>query len=764
LNINGKDVRPGDVIQYQLVTKPTLTGDLGNPVTSLGGVDHYSEYEHFTDEQKAQVIITDHKLGILPLADYTLTWDDDAHTMTFVLTGAGLKAITQAYGETLPSFDVTLSATVDSDIPTGVSIDNRWSLLIDDDVIDSNIVTNPTNLPKPSKDVTKSQASSVSIDGKTFLVGQMGTYTVSLDGKDLQSTAYPTLRFGMVDTPDTEHLQIHDTSLTVTAPDGSDVTEKFNAYWDGKSFYVAAKLHDTTIPATGKTIKSTAASKTGVVYRPNSVVTDIPSYLAETSLDPLESASIDPSLPGGTYEVSFDFTVVKAGDIANKAVEVFNGSRTETNTVTNKVADIDPEKDVVVNVGDPSIDGKSVYLNHLALYKLSSSTLPADRVEPVVTHWSITDELDPTYDTFTGQWAVYARSAFSVNGVQVTAGQKVAGSGFDSSQFGGDLFTASYDTATNVFTVSATQAYLDVASADSGGQLGWDAYLQFKRIKVSDHVPDQFTEHLGFRTADCPASPVGGDNAGDDVTYDPTCSDAHDTPSNEVWTRTPDQTPSMSIVKWDSAAGDDEQSGDRDEPEQALAVGDGDIVTVHITVTNTGKSPLAQFATVDQTVAGVGSVTDWVYPAGYETLVLQPGQSFDIYGTLHGLPPDSHHTDRADVTAKPVIPCVVDGEGQLGDDEAATDNASDAGTSDSADAISQTCYDTPIEQTDDWNSVSEPVNTVSQPADPLAVTGAGGSLVIVALSVVFSGCGAGMLALRRKSSTKPSRHCASVSL
>ncbi len=64
----------------------------------------------------------------------------------------------------------------------------------------------------------------------------------------------------------------------------------------------------------------------------------------------------------------------------NTATQVTNDRRDKTNTVTNPLKEINPTKDVTVQVGGDSIDGKSVYLNHTFLYRLDSSILPGPRL------------------------------------------------------------------------------------------------------------------------------------------------------------------------------------------------------------------------------------------------------------------------------------------------------------------------------------------------------------------------------------------------
>lgn len=120
-----------------------------------------------------------------------------------------------------------------------------------------------------------------------------------------------------------------------------------------------------------------------------------------------------------------------------------------------------------------------------------------------------------------------SRDLYRDGKVIAAKGDKLAGSGFDSSKFGGDLFDAAAD-ANGVVTVEATEAYRTLVSADNSHENGWRAYIQCKRLKVSDRVENRFTEYFNDKELE----------------------------SNIVWTRTPDMTPSIHIEKYDVASGE----------------------------------------------------------------------------------------------------------------------------------------------------------------------------------------------------------------
>lgn len=111
----------------------------------------------------------------------------------------------------------------------------------------------------------------------------------------------------------------------------------------------------------------------------------------------MKDPAIDQSLLGTSYEVTLPMTVIKVTDdyvVTNTATQLVNDVRKDTNQVSNPLKPINPAKDVVVKVDGQSVDGKSIYLNSLFLYRLDSSTLPPDRAYPQVSDWSISDPLD----------------------------------------------------------------------------------------------------------------------------------------------------------------------------------------------------------------------------------------------------------------------------------------------------------------------------------------------------------------------------------
>ena len=515
----------------------------------------------------------------------------------------------------------------------------------------------------------------------------------------------------MTDDYDDGYLKLDATNVEITDETGKDVTGKFNIQDRDGVLYAYAKLVDTGIPATGETVKGDPQPE------------DLKAYGESDGHDPLSQPAIDQTLLGHTYTVSMPMTVIKVTDghvVRNKATQVLDRIRKDTNEVTNPLKPINPAKDVTVKVGGASANGRSVYKDSTFLYQLDGSILPSDRAYPQVDQWAIEDALDPAFDEYTGQWAVYAtRDLLSGGEVVAAKGERIAGSGFDSSKLGGDLFTLSTAVVDgrNVVTIEATGRYRALVSDDSH-EAGWRAYIQCRRLAVTDRHENRFTEHYNDKEFQ----------------------------SNVVWTRTPDMTPSIHIEKYDVESG--EQAGDRDDVKDALKMG-GDGQEIAFKITNTSKTDSStgegawylarDLKMVDKTIAGEGEVVDLKYPDDWDTLVLKPGESTIVTGTLKGVRQGGRHTDRVKVTGTPLVECPVTDTDPFGgkNDETRPSNAVDVKDGDKTVTL---CSDTVVESnTDDWSGY--------RPS--LARTGAaiGGMLLAV---IAVGALGTGLLLARRK--------------
>ena len=704
-SVQGKVVQPGQKVEYQLNTQPQLPSDLAYEVRSVSFTDSYDPYLK-PDKQTLEMM--DLNTG-KPVSrkKYTTTWDDSKHMFTLTVTDH--ETISQWRAGTNPRLQVRFEGTVADNAPTDHKVNNEWVLTLNDSLTPSNEVFNiPPKLDPVKKDTRKDPT--VSIDGRTALLGDEIHYHVDIDARQ-DNQAYKVWRLGMTDDYDDEYLKLDAANVEITDETGKDVTSRFNLQDRDGVLYAYARLVDTGIPATGETVKGDPQPA------------DLKAYGESDGHDPLSQPAIDQTLLGHTYTVTMPMTVIKVTDghvVRNKATQVFDRIRKDTNEVTNPLKPINPAKDVTVKVGGASANGRSIYKDSTFLYQLDSSILPADRAYPQVDQWKIVDPLNTEYDQYTGQWAVYAtRDLLSGGEVVASKGDRIAGSGFDSSKLGGDLFTLSTAVVDgrNVVTIEATGRYRALVSDDSH-EHGWRAYIQCRRLAVTDRHENRFTEHYNDKEFQ----------------------------SNIVWTRTPDMTPSIHIEKYDVESG--EQAGDRDDVKDALKMG-GDGQEIAFKITNTSKTDSStgegawylarDLKMVDKTIAGEGEVVDLKYPDNWDTLVLKPGESTIVTGTLKGVRQGGRHTDRVKVTGTPLVKCPVTDTDPFGgkNDETRPSNAVDVKDGDKTVTL---CSDTKVESnTDDWSGY--------RPS--LARTGAaiGGMLLAV---IAVGALGTGLLLARRK--------------
>lgn len=704
-SVQGKVVQPGQRVEYQLDTQPQLPSDLAYEVKSVNFTDSYDPYLK-PDKQTLEMI--DLNTG-KPVSKkkYTTTWDDSKHMFTLTVTDQTLLGQWRAGAN--PRLQVRFEGTVAHDAPTTHRVGNKWVLTLNDSLTPSNEVFNiPPKLDPVKKDTRKDPT--ISIDGRTALLGDEIHYHVDIDAKQ-DNQAYKVWRLGMTDDYDDEYLKLDAANVEITDETGKDVTGKFNLQDRDGVLYAYARLVDTEIPATGETVKGDPQPE------------DLKAYGESDRHDPLSQPAIDQNLLGHTYTVSMPMTVIKATDghvVRNKATQVLDRIRKDTNEVTNPLKPINPAKDVTVKVGGASANGRSIYKDSTFLYQLDSSILPANRAYPQVDQWDIVDALDPAFDECTGQWAVYAtRDLYTGGQVVASKGDRIAGNGFDSSKLGGDLFTATAD-ENGTFTVEATDLYRSLAGADNEHEHGWRAYIQCKRTKVSDRVENRFTEYYNDKEFQ----------------------------SNIVWTRTPDMTPSIHIEKYDVESG--EQAGDRDDVKDALKMG-GDGQEIAFKITNTSKTDSStgegawylarDLKMVDRTIAGEGEVVDLKYPSDWDTRVLKPGESVEVTGTLKGV--TKTHTDRAKVTGTPLTECPVDtsapfGDGTSDDESGSKPEAKTEGKSDDVVTIDgkDYCSDTKVESaTDDWNGMSVNLATTGSAVYGMAAAAAALAAAGVAIAV-----------------------------
>ena len=672
-SVQGKIVFPGQKVEYRLDTQPQLPSDLAYEITTVKVTDTYDQYL-LPDRQTLEV--TDLNTGkTISKKKYTTKWDEKAHSFQLAFDGDYVAENWKA--GTNPRVLVRFEGTVSDKAPTNVKVANQWGLTLNNMIVPSNEVYNVPPSFTPKKDDTQSSTQgdpTVVIDGKTLLKGDTGNYTVTLDASQLKKddTAYRIQRLGMIDDYDEEYVSIDPDKIEVLDANGRDVTGKLNVQVKDGVVYAFFRTVDTEL-------------NDGTTAKGDPQPDDLQEY-STRKLDPAKDPSIDQNVLGQKYTIVMPYTVIKAEDgvtVRNKAIQISNDISKETNEVSNPLKPINPVKDVTVKVGGASVNGQSIYKDRTFLYRLDSSIIPANRAYPQVDQWAITDHLDTEHDEYTGRWAVYAaRDLYKDGTVVAKAGDKLAGDGFDSKKFGCDLFALDYKDGT--VTVTATDVYRALVSADNAHENGWTACIQCKRTSIAERVENRFTERFNDKTFE----------------------------SNVVWTRTPDMTPGLHLEKYDVKSG--EQLGDRDDVKDALKM-DGDVLEIAFKITNTSKTDNGEGAwfqakdlkLTDDTIAGIGKVEDLKYPDNWDTLVLKPGESVTVTGTLKGVSEDGKHTDRAKVTGTPLVECPV--TDQFGDGDKSDQTVDgDADTTDGLKRVTvggkTLCEDNAVESnTDDWS-------------------------------------------------------------
>lgn len=736
-SVDGKVVFPGQKVEYQLTTTPKLPGQLAYDVKNVVVTDQYDQY---LVPDKQTVEVTDLGNGkIIPKAQYTTKWDDTKHLVQLAFDDAYVKA-NWGKGQN-PRLLIRFEGTVSKDAPTDTRVDNQWMLTLNNSITPSNQVFNTPPEFTPVKEDTQKDPT-ISIDGKTALLGDVLYYRVHLDLKNLgrDVTAYDIKRAGIIDDYDDEYLTADETNVEVLNAKGEDVTDKFNVQFRDGVAYAFAKTADTKIPATGEIVKGDPQP------------TDLKAY-SEKKIDPLTDPSIDQSLLGQEYTVVLPMTVTKVTDgytVKNTATQIVNDVKKDTNTVTNPLKPINPVKDVTLKVGGDSVNGQEIPLGQKFLYRLDSSVIPPDRAYPDVTQWGVTDKLDTQHDKYLDAWQIRANRDLYKDGKLIAkTGETLAGTGFDDTALlaaiTGDTATdaeAASDDAANknesgkddatqqltgeqLFTVdykdgqltaNATEPFLKLVSADTDHEQAWSLFLSTQRIAVSDRVENTFTETFNDK----------------------------ELVSNTVWTSTPDLTPSIHLEKWDEKSG--WPNGDRDTREQALKdAKNGDVIV--FTITNTSKTDKAGKGAIyrakdlkltDQTILGDGRVVDLKYPDNWDTLILKPGQSVDVKGTLKDANGD--HTNRASVSGIPLTPCVVN-------DDTPFDGKDDANVPEGAvdiDGVKMCGSDRIVSNTDDWNATIKP---------PLANTGVALGIILPLMGLLIAGGALSLTALRKRQHT-----------
>ena len=132
------------------------------------------------------------------------------------------------------------------------------------------------------------------------------------------------------------------------------------------------------------------------------------------------------------------------------------------------------------------------------------------------------------------------------------------------------------------------------------------------------------------------------------------------------------------------------------------------------------------------------------YPADWDTLVLKPGESVSVTGTLKGVKEGETHTDRAIVTGTPLVECAPSNGDPFNDK---TDGGEDTDPEYSTGDVTeidgkQLCADTQTaSNTDDWNGRRSLLGETGSAILPVGVG-----------ALLMAGIGAAVVMVRRRKS------------
>ena len=244
-SVDGKIVFPGQRLEYRLETQPHLPDSLAYTIVEVAVTDTYDE--HFQPD-KQTLEVTDLTTGkFIPKSQYRSEWNDANHAVRLVFADDYVRANWLAGAN--PRNIIRFEGVVAEEAPADTVVDNQWALTLNNSVTPSNKVWNDPPDFQPGKEDTQADPS-ISIDGKTALLGDRIYYRIDLDAKQTNH-AYKVWRLGMVDDWDDEYLELDENHITVTdKANGRDVTDRFNIQAIDAVAYVFAKTVDTEVPAT----------------------------------------------------------------------------------------------------------------------------------------------------------------------------------------------------------------------------------------------------------------------------------------------------------------------------------------------------------------------------------------------------------------------------------------------------------------------------------------------------------------------------------
>ncbi len=163
-------------------------------------------------------------------------------------------------------------------------------------------------------------------------------------------------------------------------------------------------------------------------------------------------------------------------DYENTAFQIDFGNAVKTDTVVNHVPELDVKKDVVVEVGSESLDGKTIELGTEFIYKLTGALVPPERSEKLW-QYIFKDDYDEGHDACEGYKTIALTDIILTDGTLIEEGE-------DITKYTSQILE------NGIVSISFMKDFLESISLDSPFQA--EAYLQMKRI-ASGEVKNTFT-------------------------------------------------------------------------------------------------------------------------------------------------------------------------------------------------------------------------------------------------------------------------------
>jgi len=603
-DIDGMMVYPGQKLEYSIGVDLNIPENTARGVKSLAVKDVFDP-QFVPDKHSVEFWDSRSTSNPRPVSrnDYSIAWDDDAHTFVATFTqawidenvneaGANSQWLTQGW------LTMRFTGTVVDTATPGSVIQNQAMQIINDVETVTEVPSVEIPAPEPNKENLNTDL--VNIDGKTVVEGDRILYRLTLDaGPAADQTAYYVHKLGMVDDYDEEYLGLETEDVNVVNQStGADVTDAFNIQIIDGVLYVFAKTVDHVNPF-GETILGDPQPE------------DLSVYNAAT-IDPANDPVIDQALLGHKYWITMDTVVTKETDgyvIENQATQNIENSHESTIVVSNPVKDIDPTKDVVVweQTKDESLDASEIALDTVFNYRITSSELHTNRAYQA-SDWAISDTFDRTHDQFTGTWAAYTDvDLYDGDELLVAAGGLLADSAGHESEALKGLFDVTWDEEGYTLNVAATSKYLDLVNVREDITAQFSIYTQMVRIAPAKRIENVTTEMYNN----------------------------YDRDSNVVWTSTTEH-PAIAITKYTLDEGMDKGSRryeefalkvDADMVKTMNAKGGTDGVNVGLRIANTGDVTLQNVTLTDTTIKGtfgeVGQLMCTV-PVLVESPVMEP--------------------------------------------------------------------------------------------------------------------------------------------